>query len=406
VNAGDFVSWLSARVCTREFAKKENLVMEEKVVSEKSVDVRLDYVESAKALDTKVYGFDNQTLLIDFTEPMEVLSTLEGPCSGILSVVNHYLPPTCWDVSHQLSIGELKKRVHSVIGRPEEKGSLLFTGVKMDNLSVQKTSHKGMTVYVLVTAGVTTNALRMSVDDGAYYEPGTINTIILTNMKLSGRAMARAIVSATEAKTAAMQDLDIRSGSQPGKHQATGTGTDNMIVVQGKGTSIENAGGHSKMGELIAKAVYQGVRESVRLQDGKVGPRNVFQRLKERNLSTYDLARACAEDCGGDASELAGKLEELLLQKRYAGLIEAALSLSDARGRGLVSDLSLHESSCQQVAAEIAGTEGCEVKSLSLPSDMPPVLRTSLNALLNGLSLREQKGKASPEGASRREELR
>jgi len=90
-------------------------------------------------------------------------------------------------------------------------------------------------VYALVTAGVKSNAVRMSADEGRFYEPGTINIILLPNMKLTLRAMARAIISATEAKTAALMDLDIRSSYSSSMHRATGTGTDNIIVVEGKG---------------------------------------------------------------------------------------------------------------------------------------------------------------------------
>ena len=93
-----------------------------------------------------------------------------------------------------------------------------------------------MIVYALVTAGVESNAVRMSVDEGRFYEPGTINVIIMTNMKLSSRARTRAIISATEAKTAAMEDLDVRSSVSPQRNQATGTGTDEVLVVEGRGT--------------------------------------------------------------------------------------------------------------------------------------------------------------------------
>ena len=121
-----------------------------------------------------------------------------------------------------------------------------MTGADMDKLSVQTTQFRKMKVYALVTAGVSSNALRMSRDTGPFYEPGTINIIIMTNMQLSDRAMTRAIITATEAKTAALEDLDIRSSYTPLKHSATGTGTDNIIVVQGTGVHIDNAGGHTK----------------------------------------------------------------------------------------------------------------------------------------------------------------
>ena len=61
-------------------------------------------------------------------------------------------------------------------------------------------------------------------------------------------------------------DLDVRSSAAPRRYQATGTGTDNILVVQGTGIPIKLAGGHSKMGELIARAVYQGVLEAVSKQ--------------------------------------------------------------------------------------------------------------------------------------------
>ena len=72
-----------------------------------------------------------------------------------------------------------------------------------------------MIVYALVTAGVQDNAVRASVDEGRFYEPGTINVIILTNMQLTPRALTRAMISATEAKSAALQDLDIRTRILP-----------------------------------------------------------------------------------------------------------------------------------------------------------------------------------------------
>lgn len=57
--------------------------------------------------------------------------------------------------------------------------------------------------------------------------------------------MARAIVTATEAKTAALQDLNYRSTSSP-KVQATGTGTDSTIVVSAATPDIviKHTGGH------------------------------------------------------------------------------------------------------------------------------------------------------------------
>ncbi|GAJ24421.1 unnamed protein product, partial [marine sediment metagenome] len=60
-------------------------------------------------------------------------------------------------------------------------------------------------------------------------------------------------------------------------------------MVGGKGTLINNTGGHSKMGELIARVVYEAVQEAIYKQNGIVTQRNIFQRLKERKISVFDL---------------------------------------------------------------------------------------------------------------------
>ena len=98
---------------------------------------------------------------------------------------------------------------------------------------------------------------------------GTINIILLTNATLSDGAMARAIITATEAKTAALQDMDARSSVSP-ENQATGTGTDNMIIVSGKepSRSILYTGGHTKIGELIGVSTKIAVAEAIKKQDG------------------------------------------------------------------------------------------------------------------------------------------
>ena len=81
--------------------------------------------------------------------------------------------------------------------------------------------------------------------------------------------MARAIITATEAKTTVLQDLNVRSTSCP-QYQATGTGTDNIIVVSGTGgsKSLRLTSGHTKIGELIGFSTKIAVTEALKKQDG------------------------------------------------------------------------------------------------------------------------------------------
>ncbi|MCK5914750.1 MAG: adenosylcobinamide amidohydrolase, partial [Deltaproteobacteria bacterium] len=349
-HVGEFIEWLAASLYPDHFSRPENMLLPEKVDGHHEFPVELEYVKKADVVEMTFADFRHRTLVVDLAEPMQVLSTLEGFRQGVTSVGNHYLPAPTWNLVHRIGVEKFDQRIGELIERRPETTSLLFTGADMKNL-VQKTgSFKEMQVVVLVTAGVRSNALRMGADEGRYYEfnrpektakPGTINIIILTNTRLTSRAMSRALISACEGKTAALQDLDIRSSANPAFRQATGTGTDNIIVVEGRGRSVSNTGGHSKMGELIAGTVYDGVLEAIHRQNGLYAGRSIFHRLEERGVTIYDFVMSCRTSFSEDdklgremAASLTGIVEKLLLDSRYAAFVEGSLALSDASIRG------------------------------------------------------------------------
>lgn len=384
-NTGYFVSWLSARINRDDFSNKEKQIFNEEVFKSRRLDMDLDYIAQAHIAYSHIHDFINKTLIVDFKEPLSIVSTLQGQREGIESVGNHYSPPPCWSIGHKQGLKEIRARVYQVIGRSEDTASFLFTGADMDYLSIKHQRYKDMAVYALVTGGVVSNALRTSKDVGNYYEPGTINIILLPNMKLTSRAMTRAIITATEAKTAALLDMDIRSSYSPRFHRATGTGTDNIIAVQGSGIRIDNSGGHTKMGELIAKAVYEGVQEAVYKQNGLIAKRNVFQRIKDRRISVSDLIVGKSCEWKIKKSDLAGATEEILLDPRYAGFVKSSLALSDEYEKGLLIDLSAYKLWCKKIAEEIAGREIASSIDFIVMDDLPVVLRMAFNAILNGV---------------------
>jgi len=387
-NTGYFISWLSSAIYTDEFSKKENQVLEEKVFKSRRLDLNLDYIKDARILYSHIHDFKNKTLVINFKKPLSVVSTLEGQRNGIYSVGNHYSPPPCWRIGHKSGLNGVRERVYQLIDKSDKNVSFLFTGADMNNLAIKKQRFREMEILALVTAGVKSNAVRMSKDTGRYYEPGTINIILLPNMKLTSRAMTRAIISATEAKTAALMDLDIRSSYSSKLHRATGTGTDNIIVVEGEGIRVDSSGGHTKMGELISKAVYEGVQEAIFKQNGLLKERNIFQRLKERKISMYHLVSSAKCDCMPNKNKTFGALEELLLDPLYSGFIKSALALSDDYEKGLLANLSVYDLQCKIVAEKIAGKKITELKDLVGINDIPVVLKSALNALLNGTYFR------------------
>ena len=211
---GYFVSCLAACAYGEEFAALPPIEPDANIGS-KPVSLALDYVDHAEIVESRVNDYIHKTLLINLDTPMRVASTLEGGREQIRVVGNSYSPPQVWGLYHHIGLASSRQQLLDAIGRDKSDTSLLFTGADMDHLSVQKQQFKEMIVYALVTAGVRSNAVRMAEDVGRFYEPGTINMVILTNMQLTPRAMNRAIISATEAKSAALQDLDIRSAYSP-----------------------------------------------------------------------------------------------------------------------------------------------------------------------------------------------
>lgn len=215
-----------------------------------------------------------KTFLISFDTKSRILSTLEG-FKLVRFVGNHYNPPQLWDFVHK-NKKEYEEKLYSDLRLNPEDVSLLFTGVDIDNISVKMEEYENIKIYVCVTAGVKSNAQRIGMDkagsieiEGEFISLGTINIILLTNVLLTDGAMTRSIITITEAKTVVLQDLDIRSSYNP-QIQATGTGTDNIIVASGFGPKITYVGGHAKIGEMMAKAVISAVKEGIFKQDKEI----------------------------------------------------------------------------------------------------------------------------------------
>jgi adenosylcobinamide amidohydrolase len=243
---------------------------------EKKINLSLDGVD-AKIVYHVYEGFRINSLIVSFGERRRVLSTWDG-YREVKFVGNNYSPiDLSMRTMKDQNYDEFQKKLPLALGLPPREISFLSTGVNMDNLAVCEKSFQEFTSCCLATAGAKGNALRTGVDVASHVErdghfinaTGTINVILLTNAVLSDGAMARAIITATEAKTAALQDLNVRSTSCP-QYQATGTGTDNLIVVSGAGPSkpLRLTSGHTKMGELIGFSTKVAVAEALKKHDG------------------------------------------------------------------------------------------------------------------------------------------
>lgn len=152
----------------------------------------------------------------------------------------------------------------------------ISTAAHMENISIHSETYDDFTVTALVTGGIEVNGGRVG-DTASYHEKqgkateikeGTINIMLVIDADLPAATMARALVTCTEAKTAAIQQLML--GSNYSRGLATGSGTDGTIVISNSESSIKltNAGKHSKLGEYIGRVVKKSVKEALYLQTG------------------------------------------------------------------------------------------------------------------------------------------
>jgi adenosylcobinamide hydrolase len=152
-----------------------------------------------------------------------------------------------------------------------------------------------------VTAGIDKNSGRAG-DPASYYENGdsfepvggTINTILLINADLPEYAMTRAVMTATEAKAVALQQVMARSIYSTGI--ATGSGTDMIAVVANPGSLLHllDAGKHAKLGELIGSTVIRATRAALERETGlsPASQRDALVRLSRFGVTGDDIWKA------------------------------------------------------------------------------------------------------------------
>lgn len=228
-----------------------------------------------EVVNHQVWGIPANALVLYLPEVRNALSGRQG-FRKVKAVCNCHLPQFLWQLLHNRQrdwktyFGEVLRGILIELDLPLDKVAVLSTGVNMEHLAWAEEVYEELWILAFVTAGVKTNAMRIGEDRTSYIEPngqfekvGTINTILLTNASLNSAALAASFITITEAKVIALQELDIRSSYNP-DWQATGTGTDQIVVVSGKGSKCTYVGGHAKVGELMARAVTRATIDALR----------------------------------------------------------------------------------------------------------------------------------------------
>jgi adenosylcobinamide hydrolase len=267
----------------------------------------------------KVYIKDD-TLVVKFKGPRKVLSSSlvgGGYQENLQGILNHHSQDhesmTYEDYKNNMT------RLVENLGYDSRRFCTLGTGVPMKNAVYAQAHYQKFYVETLVTAGVEGNPGR--VGDRANFDgfsskdkqpaTGTINIILAFNADAPGGVLARSIVTASEAKAAALQELAI--GSRYSHGLATGTGTDQIAVIAAADGNflLTDAGKHTKPGELIGTVVKEAVKAAIQKHNG-IDARyqhSFLQRSYRFGINEKSLY--ASNNCGLNSSEFHHRLQLL-----------------------------------------------------------------------------------------------
>ncbi len=255
-------------------------------------------------------------------------------------------------------------------GLPPEECVTLGTAANMNNAAFVSERFRDLEVVAVCTGGVEGNAGRVG-DPATLFEtagefekippatsepgPGTINTMLFISKPLIPGALTRAVMTATEAKTAALQELAVNSRYSEGL--ATGTGTDQIAVAAARteGAPLTSAGKHAKLGELIGRAVGRAVKHTLALQN-KLTPSGQCSsaiHLQRFGASREEIPERIGRYLSGEKSTLlAGNFTAIERDPLTVAAVAALVHLRDKLTWGLLP------ASC---SPEIMGTYAAQI---------------------------------------------
>ncbi len=227
-----------------------------------------------------VIVIEESAMIYKITKKRRVLSTspLGGGVRDDLRYIFNYdeLPPGAkWCKMKAKTYEAHLKVVSEELGLDPKVTTGLSTTVQMYNSALKQKRYHGAQITVICTAGLDINAARageLAGFDEVTYTPdchqGTVNLFLFADLNLLEGTMARLLMTMTEAKSAAIQELNIRSNFSDGL--ATGSGTDGIVVVCSPDAEVclSNAGPHAKFGEIVSGLVKAALKEALFKQTG------------------------------------------------------------------------------------------------------------------------------------------
>ena len=249
------------------------------------------------------------------------------------------------------------------VGLPSSETAVMGTAANMNYVAIVTEEDADVVVTAVVTAGVQTNAICAG-DPASWRETpegiskvaavaGTINTMLLLNRAMTAAALARAVVTMTEGKSAALQRLAVPSCFS--NDLATGTGTDQFCVaapLRGD-RPLTSASPHMKAGELIGLTVRRATAEALRWQNGLEASltRGLFHALGRYGLKESDVFEGLSPLLDPSDLELLKKNSKAAFYEPLVGAAAHALAaVLDRVRHGTIPESAAPDAVVQQAA--------------------------------------------------------
>ncbi|OPX78770.1 MAG: Adenosylcobinamide amidohydrolase [Methanosaeta sp. PtaB.Bin039] len=375
--------------------------------------------------------------------PHRVLSTCRSSAGGmhddLMYLYNHQScePAGCHMNARMCRLAmespeDYRREVADRHNLPFQKCATLGTAANMNNAAICHERFCDLEVVTICTGGVEGNAGRAG-DPASYYEPqddsakgqkdrgcnmrpGTINAMIFINRELTPGAMVAAVITATEAKTAALQELEVPSRYSDGL--ATGTGTDQIAVASELGGNVLSyAGKHSKLGELIGRTMHDAVLRALAMQNGLTPASRCssLAYLERLEIRQQELCQGIGEFLSRDNANLFEQnFSNIVNDPITVAAVAALVHLRDKFLWGVLPESCIHEVLSlygAQVSAAVSGKTGRSyaymqiLSALKVSLDKDAFLEFVFQAFALGFSEKWSDPKSEIcEGAGRRDE--
>jgi len=314
---------------------------------------------------------------------MSTSSRVGGMRSDIRYLVNHQ---SCEGAGHsmrgsfimRLGMDGYHDSVCAELELDASAAAVMGTAASMVYAAHEQVTFEDLQVDAIVTAGVEGNATCAG-DPAQWVETpsgwsklaevaGTINTIVIVNQPLKPEAQIRALLTATEGKSAALMELGV--SSRYSKDLATGTGTDQICLAapMEEGRYAYGATNpHSKLGELLGRVTRTATIHALRWQNGLEPSitRSLIHALRRFGFSEAAFLSTMKERLSDSSMELLERNRNAVLFEPQAAAAAYAFASVLDRVRFGVLPPSIGRDVLRHQAATIAASLSTQIERWS-----------------------------------------